>query len=119
MADPFVQQQIPAAIASGQSLSGQVNLGGYTLVGIVVPAAWIAAGISFQASADDGATWAELVDSTDTAISVSSITGAAFVAIDPTKWRGVRSIKVRSGTAAAPVNQTSAVVLTLLTRAVF
>ncbi len=119
MADPFVQEQVSAQIAAGQSLSAQVDIGGWTLVGIVVPANWTTAGLSFQASADGGATWGELLDMTATAITVSSIAGAARIAIDPTKLRGVRSLKVRSGTSGAPVAQTNAVTLTLLTRFVY
>jgi len=98
-----------------------VDLGGWTIVGIVIPAAWTTAGLSFQASADGGATWGELLDETATAKSVGSVTGGAevFIAVDPTKWRGVRSVKVRSGTSSAPVAQVSAVTLQLLTRFVF
>jgi hypothetical protein len=123
MADPFVEDSIAVAIAHGASLSGQVDIGGKTLVGIVFPATWVTAGLSFQASADGGTTWGELLDTTATAINVASVTGGAevFIAVDPTKWRGVRSIKVRSGTVGSPVAQTAAggVTLTLLTRAIF
>jgi hypothetical protein len=119
MADPFVQQQIPAQIAEASAISGQVDLGGYSLVGIVFPTNWSAAGLSFQASCDGGNTWGELLDDTATAISIGSVTGEAFVAIDPAAWRGVRSIKVRSGSKASPVAQPEAVTLTLLTRPIF
>jgi hypothetical protein len=122
MADPFVLNQVPAAIAQGTSLSPEVDIGGWSLVGIWVPSAWVTAGITFQASIDSQ-NWAELEDQTATAISVSSITGGAntFIAFDPTKVRGVRAIKVRSGTAASPVNQTASggVTLTLLTRFIY
>lgn len=112
---------VTAAIAAAQALSGQVNLGAKTLVGIFVPAAWTTAGMSFQASADGGLTFGELVDQTATAIAVSSITGGAavFIAFDPTKLRGVNCIKVRSGTAGAPVNQVSQVTLELVLRSIF
>lgn len=122
MADPFVQVQIPAAIAQGTALSPEVDVGGYTIVGIFVPAAWVTAGISFQASIDSS-TFAELVDQTNTAIVVPSITGGAavFVALDPAKSRGLRALKVRSGTSGTPVNQTASggVTLKLLTRPIF
>lgn len=121
MADPLVQQQISVTIPAGVSgISGAVPLGDKTLVGIVIPANWVTASLSFQASADD-TNFGELLDSTATAIAITSVTGGALVviALDPTKWRGVRTIKVRSGTSAAPVNQTNSPVLTLLTRDVF
>jgi hypothetical protein len=112
---------ITAAIAAGQSLSPQVNLGAKTLLGIGIPASWVTAGLSFQASYDGGASFGELLDQTATAVAVSSVTGGAvvFIAIDPTKLRGVNCIKVRSGTSAAPVVQTTGATLTLILRSVF
>src|SRR5262245_1418692 len=122
MADPFLIDVVNAPIGSGQSLSGQINLGGKTLVGIFLPSGWTTAGLSFQASPDGGATFAELDDTTAAAITVSSVTVGAngmFIAVDPTKWRGINCIKVRSGTVGAAVNQGSAVTVQLLTRFVF
>lgn len=121
MADPFVQQQFPAAIAAEASLSGQVDIGGYPLVGILVPASWTTAPITLQGSPDGGTTWGELTDISGVPIEISSLTAgtAYFVALDPARLRGLRSIRVRSGTLASPVAQTSAITLTLLTRPVF
>jgi hypothetical protein len=112
---------VTAAIAAGASLSGQVNLGAKTLVGIVIPANWTTAGLSFQASGDGGATFGELLDETATPKSVSSVTSGAYtvIAVDPTKWRGINCIKIRSGTSAAPVVQVNAVAITLILRSVF
>jgi hypothetical protein len=123
MADPFVQTLVAAAIAAGQSLSPEVDIGGYgSLVGIQVPANWSTAGISFQCSIDGGTTWGEVTDIAGTALAVGSLTGGTlvyFVALDPAKFRGVRAIKVRSGTQAAAVNQTNQVTLQLVLRQVF
>lgn len=121
MADPFVLNSVPVQITSGTALSSEIDIGGWTLVGIVVPSNWTTSGLSFQASADGGQSFGELLDMTATAIAISSVPGGAqaFIAVDPTKWRGVRSLKVRSGTSSAPVNQTNTVTLQLLTRFVF
>lgn len=123
MADPFVQSVVNAAIAAGQSLSPEADLGGFgSLVGIQVPANWTTAGISFQCSIDGGATWAEITDIVGTPIAVGSLTGGTlvyFVALDPAKFRGVRAIKIRSGTQAAPVVQANTVTLGLVLRQVF
>lgn len=122
MADPFVQQQYAVEIAAEAAISAEVDIGGYPLVGIFVPVNWTTAAITFQGSPDGGTTWGEVTDITGTPIEISSLTGGAlayFVALDPTKLRGLRSLKVRSGTQAAPVNQANAVILTLLTRPVF
>ena len=111
---------INAQIGAGAALSGAVNIGDKTLVGIAIPANWTTAGLSFQASADGGTTFGELLDETATGKSISSITGGAYtvIAVNPTKWRGIVCLKVRSGTSASPVKQAQAVTLQLLTRMV-
>lgn len=109
--------QVIATIQSGQSLSAAVSIGDKILVGLIIPAAWTTAGVTFQASGDGGTTFGELVDATATAIAVSSIAGGAYtvVALDPTKLRGINRLKVRSGTVGTPVAQGSTVNVTLLT----
>jgi hypothetical protein len=118
MADPYRIDSIPAAIAAGASLSAQVNIGGKTLTAIAVPTNWTTASLSFQGSGDGGATFGELLDEAAAAKSITSVSGGAYavIAVDPTKWRGITCIKVRSGTAATPVNQANGVTLQLLTR---
>jgi hypothetical protein len=115
----------PVEIAEGAALSAAVNLGETTLLGIVLPANWTAAGLSFQASPDGGTTWCELFDyATGAAIAVPAVTPPSdslgvFVAVDPAKLRGVGTLIIRSGTEASPVNQTNAVTLTIISRNVF
>jgi hypothetical protein len=105
---------VPVAIASGQSLSAAVPLGEFVLTGIAMDVGWDAAALTFQVSADGGTTWLEM----QSASAVISYTAAAgqYIAIDPTLWRGINMIKIRSGTVGAPVNQTAARTLTLVTR---
>src|SRR5579862_8527110 len=112
---------ISASIASGQSSSAEVDIGGKSLVGIQIPANWTTAGLSFQASIDGGTTWGEVTTVAGTPYAVGSLTGGTltyFVAIDPTTLRGAQAIRIRSGTQASPVNQANAVSLTLVTRLV-
>ena len=103
-----------ASITSGQSLSAQVDIGPGRLVGLIVPAAWTAANITFQVSADGGATWNNLFTYLGAEFTVVSVVGQ-FNAIDPTLLKGVLSLKVRSGTSASPVTQGSTVSVTLVT----
>jgi hypothetical protein len=123
MADPFVQTLVPVVIAAGQSLSPEVDLGGYgVLVGIQVPNNWTTAGLSFQCSIDGGTTWGEVWDAVSGNIASASLTGGTIaysVALDPARFRGVRAIKVRSGPLSLPVVQANQVTLQLVLRQVF
>ena len=108
----------PATIADSASLSGAVPLGAFTLCGISMPAVWATAPISFQASPDGGTTWQNLFDSAGNEIVLTVAAGqmimmAAYPSYD---WRGVNMLKVRSGTAAAPVNQSGGTVVNIVTR---
>lgn len=100
-------------IGAGQALSPQVDLGAMTLVGIVTPAAWTAAGLTFQISPDGGATWLEHYNSAG-AETTFTVAASQYIAVDPTLWRGVYSLQLRSGTAGTPVNQTGGATLTLV-----
>jgi hypothetical protein len=113
---------IACQIASGQSLSAEIDIGNKSLVGILIPTNWTTAGISIQVSPDGGVTWAELTVVAGTPYAIGSVTGgtlAYYVAVDPTTLRGALAIKIRSGTQAAPVNQTNTVNLQLITRLAF
>jgi hypothetical protein len=122
LADLILLESTTVVIAQGASLSAAAFLAPKVLCGIVIPATWVTAGLTFQASGDGGITFGELLDETATAKSVSSVAGGAYteIAVDPTKWRGISCIKVRSGTAASPVAQSAVggVTLTLLRRLV-
>jgi len=106
-----------ATIANGAALSNATPLGEKTLVGIVMPAAWTAATITFQVSVDD-TTFNELQDGAGNAISYTVAAGQ-YIQIDPAKWRGVTNVKVRSGTLGTPVNQGQASPVQLVTRTVY
>lgn len=105
----------PVTIANGTSLSAEIDIGANALVGIAMPAAWTAADLTFQVSADGGATWLEL-QSTSAAIDFKAAAGQ-FVAVDPTALRGFNALKLRSGTSSVPVSQGADRILTLVGRA--
>jgi hypothetical protein len=105
-----------ATIANGASLSGAVDLGaGAILSGIQMPAAWTAAGLTFQVSAD-GVTYANKFDAYGSEYSVpsASATASQFISLPPSDFLGVRYIKVRSGTAGSAVAQGAERLLTLV-----
>jgi hypothetical protein len=102
-------------IANGQSLSPVVDLGRTVLGGIILPASgsWDAANITFQASAD-GTSLFDLYDgTTERVLTTSGVLGKA-VALDTSTWLAWRYIKLRSGTAGTPVNQTAARTITIV-----
>lgn len=112
---PPAQTTANAVIGVGASLSAGVDLGENRLSRLVMPAAWTAASITFQAS-EDGVTYRDLHSAT---AEISTLAAAnRSVALDPTLFRSIRYLKVRSGTGAAAVNQTAGatVVLVLTSR---
>ena len=91
-------------IASGTAISAQVNLGDKTICGFHMPAVWTAAVLSFQVSPDNGQTWREWLDAKG-AVQTFTVAQGQYAAVDPALFRGFNLIKLRSGTAGAPVNQ--------------
>lgn len=113
-------RHVPALIANGQSLSAGIELNS-TLVGIFMPAAWTAAGITFQVALDDGTEAPGAYQDLYGADGVEyTVTAAAshFIAIDMSKFIGAAWLKVRSGTGASAVNQGADRTLQLVTRVV-
>jgi len=118
-------EKVFLTIANGESVSGSVNLNGMTnapnglrLFGIVMPAAWTAANLTFQVSYDNGASWVDMYDDGGSEIVAIASTSRLIVLRDPTTFSAVPMLKVRSGTAATPVNQGAARTLTLVLRAI-
>lgn len=107
-------RSVQGSITSGQSLSASIEVNGEHVIGVIVPAAWTAAGLSFQGSFD-GTNFFELYDMTGVAITIP-VVASSYTVIQPTAMHGVNFVKVRSGTSGSPVTQASTMVLTLLTR---
>lgn len=96
-------------ISNGASLSSAQALDeSRTLVGLITPAAWTAAAITFKVSMD-GVTYYPLMDDTGTEVIIPSAsipTGAAWAcALDPADFVAWKYVKVQSGTNAANTNQ--------------
>lgn len=87
-----------------------------TLVGIIMPAVWSAASLTFQAS-NDNSTFADLYNAAGAEITVTAST-SRWIALDPADFVGIAYLKVRSGTAGAAVNQGGDRVITLVFRPV-
>lgn len=106
---------VTATIAAGTSLSGAADLGTGRVVGLILPAAWTSAAITFQASAD-GTTFFDLYDDAiERTIPSGSVAASRFLAMQFGDWLGIRAIKVRSGTSASAVTQSADRLVTLVT----
>lgn len=108
---------IPAVIPINTAVSAVVDLAGYDLVGISMPAAWTAASLTFQASGTSAALVKDMYDAVGTEYTVTAA-AARFIAIPPADFLGVQWLIVRSGTTGTPVNQAAAVTINLIVRPV-
>lgn len=89
-----------ASIAMSASASGAIYMGGLSLVGIQLPAAFTGTALTFQVSLD-GVTYQPLYTSTSgTALSYTVAQGH-FVAINPQDFYGAIYIKIISGSTEA------------------
>lgn len=103
-------------IASGASLSGAATVNNAHLVGIVMPAAWTAATLTFQVSRD-GTTFTDFYrDGAEYTRTEPTTAASRDIGISPGDFAGVAALKVRSGTGAAAVNQGADRVITLVFR---
>ena len=112
-----------ATIANGASLSNAVNLPvkgflGCRLFGIIMPSAWTAANLTFQVSVDGGTTYQNLYDDSGVEIICVAAASTTIVFRDPTIFSSIALLKVRSGTAATPVNQGGNRTIGLVLRAI-
>jgi len=105
---------VAAVISNGTALSAAIDLG---LVGrlarIITPIGWDAASLTFRTSYD-GVAFADLFDETGTEVSYTLIAGKNM-RVPFADWLGVRWLQIRSGTSAAPVNQSADRSFTLVT----
>ena len=101
-----VRSHQDVTIANGGNLSSAVDLTGQILLCIQTPAAWTAAVITLQGSAD-GDTYANLWHPLTGEVSLAAAASRIF-ALEPAMFLGIRYLKIRSGTSGTPVNQGAA-----------
>jgi hypothetical protein len=113
---PGEPKTVTVTIAIDASLSDEADLEGYTLVGIHMPAAWTAAGLSFQVATISGGTFCDAYDDAGTEVTVSAAASRyiGLTSADALCLSAARFLKVRSGTTGTPVNQAAARTITLV-----
>ena len=113
---------LPVIIDSGEAVSHAADLSAFALnkdnfrlFGIIMPAAWTTANLTFQASFDSGLTWIDIMDALGTEYTVTAGT-SRYIPVDPTPFSAIPMLKIRSGTASTPVDQTEERTLALILR---
>lgn len=105
-----VCSNLTATIASGETTSGAINLGGTSIVGLSIPVTFEGTSMTFLTSHDD-VTY-QIYKSMVTGATVTGIVGAsANYSTSPGDFAGWQFVKLVAGTA-----QTGDCVITLLTR---
>ncbi len=88
-------------------LSAEVDLAGFMLEAIYMPAAWTAAALTFQGSNVSGGVYQDMYDSggTELNLTVSNSRAIGLTAAHKEVLKAWRFIKIRSGVTGAAVNQ--------------
>lgn len=105
--------QSGVSFGAGDSVSSVVDLERYSIQSAMIPANWTAAALTFQGSFD-GINFFNVY--TFAGSEVSWTAGASHLVLPdtwPEGFRPCRYLRARSGTAASPVGQVSAVVVVL------
>lgn len=106
---------LTVTIADAASLSDAGALNGRVLCGIQLPSGWSTQHVTFQGSVD-GSNFFDVYDATNTEVTISSAAASRFYQLEPAKFAGLKFVKVRSGTSAAPVTQSGIDIITLVAR---
>lgn len=111
----FYKASVDGMAAATSGLSTIISLKGYLLTNIVMPASWDSAALTFLISADES-TYQSLFDysgeiSYSSSIAIASVT----LGVKPEHAMQMQGfMKLRSGTKAAAVNQSTSRTITLL-----
>ena len=101
-------------IADSASLSEEIDLGSAVLVALQPDSGWNTNAISFQSRGEDNALGTLKYEGVE--VSAAAVVALDMITFSPSKFAGVRYLKVRSGTAGSAVNQTGDSILTLILR---
>ena len=106
---------VTAAIAAGASQSTVIDTERSALSGIIMPAAWTAADLTVLASTHAEGTFLPVYDDAGAEVLIKAAASTAIgIDVAALKLAAFRYIKLRSGTAATPVNQADARAITIV-----
>lgn len=109
----FTVDNKTATIAQGASQSGVIDLEGYQLAALHMPAAWDAADITFLSAPTADGTFQPLYAAGVEVVEPVAASRACPITYNALALASVRFIKIRSGVAGAEVAQTAARTITL------
>jgi len=114
---------VVATIPNGAALSNEINLAQglndaktLSLTGIIMPAAWTAAGLGFQISEEEGGTYQAVYDSDNSLIELATVEVDRTYMVNPVATVGMPYLKLWSQTGGSGVNQGDDRNLTLILR---
>lgn len=84
-----------ATIAINQTTSGAVSLGGGTLVGIQMPAAFTGTSIGLMVTLD-GTNYVDVYDLSGNLLAIT-VAADRYISLDPGVYIGLETIKIKSG----------------------
>ena len=105
---------LTATIANGGSLSAAIDLNERTPVALLMPAAWTAADVTFQASLNN-TTFYNVYDEAGSEYTLT-VDVDQYIILDPVDLAGARYIKIRSGTGGATQAQGAERIIGLVVR---
>jgi hypothetical protein len=104
------QKSITATIANGESVSGEIMIpDDIRYLAILMPAAWTAANLTFEASEETGGTFRDVYTDAGDEVTVSAaVSRAISIDLNSSALAPYQYLKIRSGTTAVPVAQGAA-----------
>lgn len=102
---PVVAYDKQATIASGQTVSGAVDLEGCALVGAFLPATLDGTALTFLACDTAGGTYLPVHDADGDEVT-ATVAASRYLILDPADFAGVRYLKLEMGTAQSTTDTT-------------
>lgn len=101
-------------LTGATGLSNVIDLDGYTIFALEMPATWIAANITMQACSTATGTFLDVYDDAGNEVTIVAA-ASRFITVNTNMLNlaPLRFVKFRSGTSASPVNQTATRTITL------
>lgn len=96
---PIINTGMTALVSGGTSFSGSIDLGDFTILGIVIPTGFPGTSIKFDASFD-GVNWYRVVNPTDGSDLSYTVAVGKFLPVDSSLFVGVPYVRFILGSIA-------------------